>query len=212
MPTRQENDVRHRKRRCRRSTPAHTTSTRVADGRRAGRAAFLPQGLRRPRPTTVWRCAPADGRALASEWLERAVVKIVTVYSQPGQRVLLIAPPPPRPSEPPRWTTTRGWRHDPYASLEDTNWTISRLGRSVQTTLAAHPDHGSTAQPSSGSDDARGGDHMSRGTSDSPSRARLRPSSGNRKKAFDWVGLTCHHANRRVVVTGPRWRFAGSRT
>lgn len=98
--------------------------------------------LRIARPTTVWPCAPRGQREPTGDaWLERAVVKIVTTYTEPGQRVLLISPPPPRPGPPPRWTTTaRRWPPDPYETLPETNWTVSRLGRSVQTTLTAHPD------------------------------------------------------------------------
>jgi len=74
-------------------------------------------------------------------WLERAVVKIVGAYTEPGQRILLITPPPPRVGPPPRWTTiARYWPPGVYDTLCETNWTVTRLGRSVQTTLSAHPD------------------------------------------------------------------------
>lgn len=87
-------------------------------------------------PATVWPCAPRDKTDAAVGWLERAVVKIVTTYTKPGQRVLLVAPPPTRPS-PDRWNTTaaRRWPPDAYQILSETNWTVSRLGRSVQVTL-----------------------------------------------------------------------------
>lgn len=116
-------------------------------GRRLVRRASVWRRVRRrPRVASVWPCGSSrkGGTGIgepASEWLERAVVQIVTGYTEPGHRVLLIAPPPPRTERPPRWTTTsRRDRLDPYLELLDTNWTIARLGRGVQTTLAAHPD------------------------------------------------------------------------
>ncbi|GAA5121342.1 hypothetical protein GCM10025762_41730 [Haloechinothrix salitolerans] len=105
---------------------------------------------------SVWPCGSRDCQATAEaaqagpEWLERAVLRLVTSYTEPGHRVLLIAPPPPRTRRPPRWTTSdRRDRPDPYLDVLDTNWAISRLGRSAQTTLAAHPTgpHGSPGDP-----------------------------------------------------------------
>ncbi len=140
------------------SRPGDGDADRSRDGgwRRAP-ARRAPHGLsvwrrrrRHPRVASVWPCGGHDGTVTstadvqaAPEWLERAAVRIVTSYTEPGQRVLLIAPPPPRTRRLPRWTTNdRQDRPDPYLDLLDTNWAISRLGRSAQTTLAAHPtDH-----------------------------------------------------------------------
>jgi hypothetical protein len=70
-----------------------------------------------------------------------AVVKIVTTYTQPGQRVLLLAPAPfatavtTRPSTSARTWTAPG----PYAGLLEAAWTVVRLGRGVQTQTVGPP-------------------------------------------------------------------------
>lgn len=114
-----------------------------ATGTDAGRRSLrrrITRGATRP-PTTVWPCAADHRDPCLGGWLERAVVKIVGTYTEPGQRVLLITPPTPRVGPPPRWTTTaRHWPPCAYGTLCETNWTVTRLGRSVQTTLSAHPE------------------------------------------------------------------------
>jgi hypothetical protein len=80
---------------------------------------------------------------LLASWLLTAVIKLVTTYTQPGQRVLLLDPVPylaPRR----QWPQTGGDnqpRFSPYAGLHEAGWTVVRLGRGVQTqTAVAHSD------------------------------------------------------------------------
>ncbi|MGY6655337.1 hypothetical protein ACXIZN_24560 [Amycolatopsis sp. TRM77291] len=100
---------------------------------------------RTARPSTVWACAQDDlreGTGLLANWLLTAVIKIVTNYTQPGQRVLLLepasylAPPASRPA-----TMVRNRpRPVPYEGLHEAGWAVVRLGRGVQTHIAvAHP-------------------------------------------------------------------------
>ncbi|GGM81682.1 hypothetical protein GCM10011609_17130 [Lentzea pudingi] len=75
------------------------------------------------RPSTVWPCAQDDfgeGTGLLAGWLLTAVVKAVTTYTRPGQRVLLLEPAEP-------------CRSGAYAGLREAAWTVVRLGRGVQT-------------------------------------------------------------------------------
>lgn len=105
--------------------------------------------LRHPaagRPSTVWPCAQHDlceGTGLLAGWLLTAVVKIVTTYSQPGQRVLLIEPATcvsPAGLHPVNDGGGQSWP-GPYAGLHEAGWTVVRLGRGIQTqTAAAHPE------------------------------------------------------------------------
>ncbi|MEV6444706.1 hypothetical protein [Amycolatopsis sp. NPDC051716] len=117
--------------------------------RRAPRLRTLRLALRHPRPvrsSTVWPCAQDDlreGTGLLANWLLTAVIKIVTNYTQPGQRVLLLDAAPYL-APPASWPTTavrnRPWR-GPYAGLLEAGWTVVRLGRGIQTqTAVAHPD------------------------------------------------------------------------
>src|SRR5438093_213698 len=84
------------------------------------------------RPTTVWPCGGdrrSDGSGLLAEWLLRAVVKIVTLYTAPGARVLILEPPVA-----PAGATSRGKTGcESLAGLAEAAWTVARLGRSVQT-------------------------------------------------------------------------------
>lgn len=95
---------------------------------------------RTPRPATVWPCAQdglREGIGLLVGWLLTAVVKAVTAYTEPGQRVLLLAP---APFLAPSATPGRGQAESgPYAGLHDSVWTIVRLGRGVQTHTAVAP-------------------------------------------------------------------------
>ncbi|CAM3385517.1 hypothetical protein KIPE111705_05785 [Kibdelosporangium persicum] len=118
--------------------------------RRTPRLRTLRLTLRQPRPTrpsTVWPCAQDDhlreGTGLLAHWLLTAVIKLVTTYTQPGQRVLLLDPAPYLAPRRP-WPPTGGHnqpRPSPYAGLHEAGWTVVRLGRGIQTqTAAAHPD------------------------------------------------------------------------
>jgi hypothetical protein len=103
--------------------------------------------LRRPRasrPSTVWPCAQDDQQdspGLIANWLLAAVVKIVTTYTQPGERVLLVAPATfadwsaAHPSTGVRSRTAPG----PYTGFLDAGWTVIRLGRGIQTQTAGPP-------------------------------------------------------------------------
>lgn len=100
----------------------------------------------RGRPSTVWPCAQDDlceGAGLLASWLLTAVVKIVTTYTRPGQRVLLIEPAAYLAPTGPR-TANDGHRQSrpgSYAGLHEAGWTVVRLGRGVQTqTAVAHPE------------------------------------------------------------------------
>ena len=117
--------------------------------RRTPRLRALRLTLRHPRPvrpSTVWPCAQDDlreGTGLLANWLLTAVIKIVTTYTQPGQRVLLLDPAPYL-APPASWSPTGSRSQSqpgPYAGLHEAGWTVVRLGRGVQTqTAVAHPD------------------------------------------------------------------------
>ncbi|MET8757509.1 hypothetical protein [Lentzea sp. NPDC004782] len=117
--------------------------------RRTSRLRALRLTLRHPRParpSTVWPCAQDDlreGTGLLANWLLTAIIKIVTTYTQPGQRVLLLDPAPYL-APPASWSPTESrnqFRPGPYAGLHEAGWTVVRLGRGVHTqTAVAHPD------------------------------------------------------------------------
>ncbi|WP_328452097.1 hypothetical protein [Amycolatopsis sp. NBC_00438] len=100
--------------------------------------------LRHPRParpSTVWPCAQDDvlaGTGLLAGWLLTAIIKIVTTYTRPGHRVLLVEPAPylapsaSRPARGSRGRTLLGL----YAGLHEAGWTVVRLGRGVRTQTA----------------------------------------------------------------------------
>lgn len=116
---------------------------------RTPRLRTLRLALRHPRParpSTVWPCAGDDlreGTGLLADWLLTAVIKIVTNYTLPGQRVLLLDPAPYL-APPGSWPTAavgNRLRPGPYAGLHEAGWTVVRLGRGIQThTAVAHPD------------------------------------------------------------------------
>ena len=101
---------------------------------------------RRTRPSTVWPCAQdafAEGVGLLANWLLTAVIKTVTTYTQPGQRILLLDPAPYLASPvPPSVTGDHNQsRRGPYTGLHEAAWTVVRLGRGVRTqTAVAQPD------------------------------------------------------------------------
>jgi hypothetical protein len=86
--------------------------------------------VRRPcgaRFGTVWPCARDGhdvGTGVLSGWLITAVVKVVTAYSMPGDRVLLIEP---------GGTGLSVRRTGPYVGLPEAAWAVVRLGRGVRT-------------------------------------------------------------------------------
>lgn len=117
--------------------------------RRTQRRRSLLFALRHPapgRPSTVWPCAQDDlceGTGLLAGWLLTAIVKIVTTYTRPGQRVLLLEPATSlTPSEPRAANDSRGKSlPGPYAGLHEAGWTVVRLGRGIQTqTTVTHSD------------------------------------------------------------------------
>ncbi|MGB3439984.1 MAG: hypothetical protein WBA97_14650 [Actinophytocola sp.] len=126
-----------------------TVPTLLPHRRRTPRLRGLRLTLRHPRPvlpSAVWPCAQGDlreGAGLRANWLLTAVIKLVTSYTQPGQRVLLLDPAPylaPRRSWPPTGAHNQS-RRSSYAGLHEAGWTVVRLGRGIQTqTVVAHPD------------------------------------------------------------------------
>ncbi|SED61863.1 hypothetical protein SAMN04489727_8606 [Amycolatopsis tolypomycina] len=112
--------------------------------RRRARRLRTVRRSRTVRPSTVWTCAQDEllgGTGLLASWLLTAVVKIVTAYTQPGQRVLLLAPAPylgPSTSSSPIGARNRS-RPGPYGGLHEASWTVVRLGRRVQTQTAVAP-------------------------------------------------------------------------
>ncbi len=115
---------------------------------RTARLRTLRLALRHPRParpSTVWPCAQDDlheGTGVLANWLLTAVIKIVTTYTQPGQRVLLLAPSP-FIALPASWSSAaigNRPRRGPYDGLLEAAWTVVRLGRGIQTqTAGARP-------------------------------------------------------------------------
>ncbi|TWE27580.1 hypothetical protein FHX69_0216 [Prauserella muralis] len=105
----------------------------------SSRARALPRPTRR---TTVWPCADGEqlaGTARLAGWLARTIITTVTAYTVPGQRVLLLAPPPSA-TRPRTDSSVGGWRtHNPYTGLHEAAWTVVRLGRSVDTATASPP-------------------------------------------------------------------------
>ncbi|GAA2778974.1 hypothetical protein GCM10010452_03160 [Crossiella cryophila] len=69
------------------------------------------------------------------DWLVCTIVKIVTSYTRPGDRVLLLAAP--RPAKPVASIgATRvqaPWAQPEYSGLLDARWAVFRLGRTAQT-------------------------------------------------------------------------------
>jgi len=131
--------------------PAHAANvpSQIARLRHTPRPHPLRRTLRRRRPvqpSTVWPCAQDDlhaGTGLLADWLLTAVIKIVTHYTQPGHRVLLLDPAvhlTPRASQPTCGGRSRS-RPGPYAGLHEASWTVVRLGRGVHTrTAVARPE------------------------------------------------------------------------
>ncbi|MCK2241844.1 MULTISPECIES: hypothetical protein [unclassified Crossiella] len=93
---------------------------------------------------TVLPCARHSSGPPSTAWLLTAIIKIVTVYTRPGQRVLLLAPSCsglPLASIGPEVRTPS--RHREYDCFLEARWAVFRLGRTVQVRAegqaAAHP-------------------------------------------------------------------------
>ncbi|WP_216215730.1 hypothetical protein [Amycolatopsis aidingensis] len=91
-------------------------------------------------PATLWSFADAEplpGTALLAGWLGRTIVTLVTTYTRPGDRVLLLTPSAPLHA--PRRACGRPHDGSPYAGLAEAVWTVARLGRGADTATAAPP-------------------------------------------------------------------------
>src|SRR6266498_5873821 len=134
-PTPEPDHQSHQTPRRRTQTPAPRSGHR----RRAARSrATATRGLRAARPSSLWPFADAEtlpGTGLLAGWLGRTIVTLVTTYTRPGDRVLLLAPP--EPTRPLPHAAGRPGDHHPYAGLTEAVWTATRLGRSVDTATAA---------------------------------------------------------------------------
>jgi hypothetical protein len=121
--------------------PHRRTLTPARNGRGRHRAPSRTAAIgriRAARPTTLWPFADAEalpGTALLAGWLGRTILTLVTTYTRPGDRVLLLTPPTP-PHTPPR-SPGRSHDGDPYSGLAEAVWTVARLGRGADTAPAA---------------------------------------------------------------------------
>ncbi|MGA6164160.1 hypothetical protein [Amycolatopsis magusensis] len=119
----------------RRHRPARTLHRRTHGPLPASRDWHRAAANRGLRPATLWPFADAEplpGTARLAGWLGHAIITLVTTYTHPGDRVLLLTPPAP----------TRPRREQPYAGLAEAVWNVARLGRGADTaTAAAAPDH-----------------------------------------------------------------------
>ncbi|MET9259628.1 hypothetical protein [Amycolatopsis sp. NPDC004079] len=124
--------------RCHRRLPHRDTASLRRGRHRAPRTTPATAAALRPRPATFWSFADAEmlpGTALLPGWLGRTIVTLVTTYTCPGDRVLLVAPPP----------SPCALRHavggtcgaEAYAGLAEAVWTVARLGRGADTATAA---------------------------------------------------------------------------
>ncbi|OLZ45938.1 hypothetical protein BS330_38590 [Amycolatopsis keratiniphila subsp. nogabecina] len=101
-----------------------------------------PGRARATRLTTLWPFAGAEqlpGTALLAGWLGRTILTLVTTYTRPGDRVLLLTPPTAMRAS--RFVAGRTRGTTIYAGLDEAVWTVTRLGRGVDTATAA-PEHG----------------------------------------------------------------------
>ena len=122
----------HRCRHASSATPARTIHRR----RRAVTRTLTHRARFSPRPTTLWPFAGAEqlpGTDQLAGWLGRVIVTLVTGYTRPGDRVLLLNPPAPSRRQS-AFCGTRG--PDPYAGLSESVWTVIRLGRGVDIATA----------------------------------------------------------------------------
>ncbi|MPZ79651.1 MAG: hypothetical protein GEV28_04330 [Actinophytocola sp.] len=155
-----------------------------------------------PRPATLWPFAgaePLPGTARLAGWLGRVIVTLVTGYTRPGDRVLLLAPPAP-----PRGLTVGsaapgGAREaDPYAGLTEAVWTVIRLGRGADTATAAPtPDY--RCDPA----DSTGRDETESGSRPRPSRLGLRTPTDRHRESESRPGRAAHRPDDRfdLIIT-----------
>jgi hypothetical protein len=196
-------------------TPHRRTPTpaRTGQGRHRAPSRTTAAGhLRATRPTTLWPFANAEalpGTALLAGWLGRTILTLVTTYTRPGDRVLLLTPPAP-PHTPPR-TPGRTHNGDPYTGLAEAVWTVARLGRGADTATAAPaPDYPSerTDSPRHAGAESGSRPRLSRlclhpATDPDTDSAHLRDRAGGRPRggfdliitaldphATDWLGHT----------------------
>ncbi|WP_076844169.1 MULTISPECIES: hypothetical protein [Protofrankia] len=91
-------------------------------------------------PVTVWPCPPArqQEHGPAPSWLGAAVTRTAALYTQPGQTVLLLAPPAGNPVPMPgsRAGEDAAGRH-PFDDLPQAAEALLRLGRRVRTRTAS---------------------------------------------------------------------------
>ncbi len=148
-PTPEPDHQSHQTPRRRTLIPASGTGHR----RRAAQSrATAPRGLRAARPTALWPFAEAEtlpGTGLLAGWLGRTIVTLVTTYTRPGDRVLFLVPPEPTRLLPRAAGRLGG--HNTYAGLTEAVWTVTRLGRGVDTATAAP----ASESPSGGTDAMR---------------------------------------------------------
>ncbi|TCO49687.1 hypothetical protein [Actinocrispum wychmicini] len=119
-------------------SPAPIPLRRIARTARRRASRRTERDPRPARPSTVWPCAnddPREGTGVLASWLLTAVIKIVTTYTQPGHRVLLLDATPllARPTTGPVDPVGNQSRHGPYAGLLEAAWTVVRLGRGIDT-------------------------------------------------------------------------------
>lgn len=125
------------RRRSPRQPPGVTGTRRPSHRRRTILRRRSPRKAAPPPLVDLWPCADAEqlpGTTALAGWLGQTILTLVTRYTRPGDRVLLLAPPT-RPV--PAYTLGAFVRQpDPYAGLTEALWTVTRLGRSTDTAVA----------------------------------------------------------------------------
>lgn len=114
-----------------RARPQHRATPPVRIGRRRSGHQLV----------DVWPVAqtePLPGTAQLPGWLGRALITLVATYSRPGDRILLVTPPPgPRAARAQFERVTVGrFGSDEFTGLAEAVWMLTRLGRSVQISAA----------------------------------------------------------------------------
>jgi hypothetical protein len=141
--------------------------------------------LRRPcssRPASVWPCATAshrEGTGLIADWLPTAVIQIVTTYTHPRDRVLLLVPPGHLNAVAERAAPGGGgWRGSgAFAGLDEAAWAVAQLGRVIHPETDAGTDL-RTLRPIGEPPDVLSGSEpgSQRAESDRPQAAKTGPS------------------------------------